>query len=192
MRKFHQLFLVAIALALVIMGNSVIAAGPGNHIAVRLLGTDVAYDGAALFEAYGIPANGSVCWDFDMLDIKTGNSIGDVTDCAKIVGVVGGAPGDPATGYALIGTTFFHFQGGTVVSEVNTTVMPITHGSPLFSHITGAVPLEGTNNVLYGDGKFKSATGTVRFSGGGDLSTFFDDGIIYIDCLFTLDIKVGN
>jgi hypothetical protein len=192
MKKFNKLYLVAIGVALVIMGNSAIAAGPGNHIAVRLLGTDMAYDGTALFDAYSIPANGSVCWDFDMLDIKTGDSIGDVTDCALIVDVVGGLPGEPDTGYALIGTTFFHFPGGTVVSEVNTTVMPITHGSPLFSHITGAVPLEGTNNVLYGDGKFQSATGTVRFSGGGDLSTFFDDGIIYIDCLFTLDINTGN
>jgi hypothetical protein len=70
--------------------------------------------------------------------------------------------------------------------------MPVTHGSPNFTHITGAAPVEGTDNVLYGDRKFKSATGTVRFSGTGNLSTFFVDGVISIDCLFTLDISTGS
>ena len=192
MRHIYNSSFATIALILLIMGNTAFAAGPGNNIAVRLLGTDTAYPSTDLFDAYGVVGPDSFCWDFDMLDIKTGNSIGDVTDCAAIVDVVGGAPGEPDTGYAVIGTTFFYFPGGTVVARVYTTVQPVTHGSPLFSHITGAVPLEGTDNVLYGDGKFKGASGTVRFSGGGDLSTFFDDGIIYIDCIFTLDISTGN
>jgi hypothetical protein len=130
-----------------------------------------------------------MCWDFDMLDIKTGNSIGAATDCAEIIGFVETELGD---GYEVIGTTFFYFPGGTVVSTSNTTVMPVIHGSPDFTHITGDVPEEGTNNVLYGDRKFKSATGTVRFSGAGNFSTVFDDWVISIDCLFTLDISTGS
>ena len=192
MKRLHNLIFSGIGLALVLIGNSAIASGPGNNIAVRLHGSDQFYDGTDLFNEYGIPANGSICWDFDMLDIKTGEPAGQVSDCVVIDHVVNGPPGGPDTGYALTGTTFFHFPGGTVVARVNTTAQPVTTGSPLFTHITGDVPLEGTDNVLYGDGKFQSASGTVRFSGGGDLSSLFIDGTIYIDCLFTLDISTGN
>ena len=136
----------------------------------------------------GTAAN-TLCWDLEMLDIKTGESVGDVTDCAEIIGVVETDLGD---GFQVIGTTFFHFPGGTGVSEVYTTAMPKTHGSPTFSHITGAVPAEDADNVLYGDGKFQGASGRVRFSGGGDLSTIFLDGRISVNCIFTLDINTGN
>jgi len=189
MNKFNKLFAVTAWLTLLLIGNSAFAAGVGNNIAVRLLGTATAYSGTDLFDEYGVVGPESFCWDFDLLDIKTGKSIGDVTDCAAIVGVVETELGD---GYQALGTTFFYFPGGTVVSRSYTTVMPVTHGSPDFTHITGDVPAEHVNNVLYGDGKFKSAIGTVRFSGAGDFSTFFDDGVISVDCLYTLDIKTGS
>jgi hypothetical protein len=191
MRHFQKFSLVTFALVLIIIGNSALAAGKGNTIAVNLLGTATAYPSADLFDEYDVVGPDSLCWDFDLVDIKTGKSMGDVTDCAAIVGVVGGLLGEPQTGYQVIGTTFFYFPGGTVVSRVYTTVQPVTHGSPGFTHITGAVPLPGEDNVLYGDGKFKNAKGTVRFSGTGDFSTFFFDGEITIDCLFTLDFATG-
>jgi hypothetical protein len=181
-------FFVAITLILLFMEDSAFAAGPGNNIAARLLGTATAYPSTDLFDAYGVVGPDSFCWDFDLVDIKTGNSIGDVTDCAAIVGVVGTDLGD---GYQALGTTFFYFPGGTVVSRVYTTVQPVTHGSPDFTHVTGAVPQEGVDNVLYGDGKFPGAKGTVRFAGTGDFSTCFINGEIAIDCLFTLDISTG-
>ena len=108
--------------------------------------------------------------------------IGDVTDCAEIV------EDDPSR---LIGTTFFYFSGGTVVSQVDTTVQPVTHGSPDFTHITGAIPWPGENNVIYGDGKFENAEGPVRLSGAVNLSNFDPEMGKYeitIDCLFTLDV----
>ena len=126
-----------------------------------------------------------------MVDIKTGSIIGYATDCGAITEVVGEASNQ---GWKVVGTTIFHFPGGTIASRVLTTVQPVTHGSPLFTHITGAVPLEGTNNVIYGDGKFQSATGTVRFSGTGDFSQMHPvlGGIINIDCIFTLKIETGE
>jgi len=189
MKKIRIISLCAITATFIFASSITNAAGTGTTIGVRLVGTAQAYPSTALFEAYGVVGPDSFCWDFDMLDINTGDSIGDVTDCAAIIGVVETELGD---GYQVLGTTFFYFPGGTVVSRVYTTVMPVTHGSPNLTHITGAVPMEGTDNVLYGDGKFKSATGTVRFSGTGNLSTFFDDGVIFIDCLFTLDISTGS
>ena len=167
------------------MGNSAFAVGKGNNIAVRLLGTATAYPSADLFDAYGVVGPASDCWDFDLVDIKTGNLIGDVTDCAATAGEVGDVS-------QLIGTTFFYFPGGTVVSQVYTTVQPVTHGSPDFTHITGAIPGLDEYNVIYGDGKFRNAEGPVRLSGAVNLSNLFSEGEITIDCLFTLDVGPTN
>jgi hypothetical protein len=189
MNQMRIIFLFLITATFIFASSIANAAGTGTTIGVRLVGTDQAYPGTALFDAYGVVGPDSLCWDFDMLDINTGDSIGDVTDCAAIIDIVDTEQGDR---YKVLGTTFFYFPGGTFVSRVYTSVMPVTHGSPNFTHITGAAPVEGTDNVLYGDRKFKSATGTVRFSGTGNLSTFFVDGVISIDCLFTLDISTGS
>ena len=187
MRRVHKNLLGMIGLALVIIGNTAIAAGPGNNITVRLVGSSASFSSNGIFPQYGITGPESFCWNFDMVDIKTGNSIGYATDCGAIIGVVG-------EGLQVLGTTIFHFPGGTVASRVYTTVQPTTHGSPLFTHITGAVPREGTNNVIYGDGSFQSAEGTVRFSGAGDFSQFdpINGGVLNIDCIFTMDISTGN
>lgn len=186
-RQVRRMLLGMIGLMLVVFGNIAVAAGTGNNIAVRLLGSQDSFSSSGVFPQYGITGPESFCWNFDMVDIKTGDIIGYATDCGAIIGVVGG-------GWQVLGTTIFHFPGGTVASRVYTTVQPVTHGSPLFTHITGAVPLEGTNNVIYGDGKFQSAKGTVRFSGIGDFSKLDPvyGGVINVDCIFTLDISTGN
>ena len=187
MRQVYKVFLGMIALALVIIGNTAIASGLGSNIAIRLVGSQASFSSNLVFPQYGIAGHEAFCWDFDMVDIKTGDVIGYATDCGAIIEVVG-------EGWKVEGTTIFHFPGGTVASRVLTTVQPVTHGSPLFTHITGAVPLEGTNNVIYGDGKFQSANGTVRFSGTGDFSQMnpLSGGVINIDCIFTLDISTGD
>ena len=189
MKRFETVILPIIGLVFVLLGTSAMAAGPGNIISVRLVGHDLAYPGDDLFDDYGVVGPASLCWDFDMLDLKTDEKVGDVTDCAAIIGVV---ETDLGLGYQVIGTTFFYFPGGTVVSRVYTSAMPKTHGSPTFTHITGAVPEEGVNNVLYGDGKFQGASGRVRFSGGGDLSNLFVDGGLSVNCIFTLEMHTGN
>ena len=191
MRQVHKVLLGMIGLALIIMGNTAVAAGPGNNIAIRLVGSQHSYSSNVVFPQYGIEGVEAFCWDFDMVDVKTGSIIGYATDCGAILDVVG----DPGNqGWKVQGTTIFFFPGGTIASRVLTTVQPVTHGSPLFTHITGAVPLQGTNNVIYGDGKFQSATGTVRFSGTGDFSLMHPvlGGVINIDCIFTLDIETGE
>jgi hypothetical protein len=186
-RQVHKMLLGMIGLALVIIGNTAVAAGAGNNIAIRLVGSQESFSSSAVFPQYGITGPESFCWDFDMVDVKTGDVIGYATDCGAIIGVVG-------EGLQVLGTTIFHFPGGTIASRVYTTLQPVTHGSPQFTHLSGAVPPEGTNNVIYGDGKFQSAEGTVRFSGIGDFSQMdlMYGGVINIDCIFTLDIKTGQ
>ena len=187
MGKVHKILLGIIGLAVVLIGNTAIAAGPGNNIAVRLVGSQESFSSNLVFPQYGITGAEAFCWDFDMVDVKTGNIVGYATDCGAIIGIVG-------EGWQVEGTTIFHFPGGTIASRVLTTVQPVTHGSPLFTHVTGAVPIQGTNNVIYGDGKFRSAVGTVRFSGTGDFSQMdpVSGGVINIDCIFILDISTGD
>ena len=107
--------------------DAAIAAGLGNNIAVRLVGSNASFSSNGVFSQYGITGPESFCWNFDMVDIKTGNSIGYATDCGAIIGVVG-------EGLQVLGTTIFHFPGGTVTSRVYTTVQPTTHGSMVSSN----------------------------------------------------------
>lgn len=180
MKILSRITFYALILALVTVGNPAHAAGLGTNIAVRLVGTSVMFDGDDLFNEFGIPKTGeALCYDLDLVDAKTGNVIGSAADCLTNLNNV-------STGVALTGTTFFFFPGGTVVSQGMTTVQPILHGSPDFTHITGAIPQPGDNNVVYGDGKFKNASGPVRLSGTVNLMNFPTQATF--DCLFILDI----
>lgn len=160
--------------------SSANAAGVGNNIAVRLVGTDQGYDGDGLFTEFGLTPLGAGCFDLDLVDIKTGNVIGSASDCLSSINEVG-------DGLALTGTTFFFFPGGTLITQGLTTVQPTTHGSPDFTHITGAIPTADGNDVIYGDGKFRNAEGPVRLSGAVNLSEI-GDGIITFDCVFIVDL----
>ena len=53
--------------------------------------------------------------------------------------------------------------------------------------VTGAVPSPYANNVIYGDGKFKNADGSVRLSGAVNMSAL-ESGLIFFDCVFVIDI----
>jgi len=156
------------------------AAGVGNNIVVRLAGTAQAYDGNGLFNEFGLEPLDALCFDVDLIDAKTGNVIGSASDCLSSIT----AP----SGIMLTGTTFFFFPGGTLVSQGLTTVQPVLHGSPDFTHITGAIPSPNGNDVIYGDGKFKNANGPVRLSGAVNLDLLGSDGIIKFDCVFIIDI----
>ena len=124
----------------------------------------------------------ALCFTVDLVDLATGNVIGDATDClADIVPDAGG-------GMALTGTTTFNFPGGTLVSRGRTTVQPVLDGSSDFTHITGAVPEDDENNVLSGTGRFRGATGAVRLSGAVDLSELASDARIAFDCIFVIDV----
>jgi len=168
------------------------AAGVGNNIAVRLVGTYNQYDGTDLFDDFGIDqpiGDPPKCFDLDLVDVKTGNVIGAATDCLTDINVVEVDAAGPNA--ALVGTTFFHFDGGTVIARGLTTVQPVLHGSPNFTHITGAIPGLAQNGVIYGDGKFKNAAGPARLSGAVDLTnwTGADGTPMTFDCVFILDLK---
>ena len=159
------------------------AAGIGNNITVRLAGTPQAYPGDDLFNDFGLDPVGALCFDVDLVDAKTGKSIGTASDCLS-----GISPSITDNGVMLTGTTFFFFPGGTLISQGLTTVQPALHGSADFTHITGAVPSPSDNGVIYGDGKFKNANGPVRLSGAVNLSMLDSDGVITFDCVFIIDI----
>jgi hypothetical protein len=195
MNTIRTLSLCAVAAALFFASSITHAIGTGTNIGVRLVGTATAYDSSELFDAFGIDAPPSFCWNFDLEDISTGNVIGEVTDCAAIVGVVGGTLGVDDIedlGFQIIGTTLFHLPGGTIGTQVLTTVQPVTHGSPDITHITGAIPQTEENNVIYGDGRFATAEGTARLSGSGDLSGFLATGAVYFDCIFVLNLGLDE
>ena len=159
------------------------AGGIGNNVVARLAGTAQAYPGDELFNEFGLTPLGALCFDLDLVDAKTGNVIGTASDCLS-----GIMPSTTDNGTMLTGTTFFFFPGGTLVSQGLTTVQPVLHGSPDSTHITGAVPSSGANGVVYGDGKFRNASGPVRLSGAVNLSLLNSDGIITFDGVFIIDI----
>ena len=155
----------------------------GYQDALRFFGAGVA---RAPDTTRGEPADANWCFDAEMQDAVTGRRVGDGVDCLKVVG------GD-GIGIEVIGTTFFNFdnQRGNIVSQGMTTVQPVLHGSEGFTHITGAIPQDGDNNVISGTRTFRNATGPVRLSGAVNMSEFngnFGD-TIFFSCLFILDLK---
>ncbi len=179
MKHLRRLSFCTFVLALIIMGNTAYAAGLGTNIAVRLVGTGDLFNGDALFDEFDLTPVGALCYDLDLVDVKSGDVIGSAADCLSNLNPIG-------DGVALTGTTFFFFPGGTVVSQGLTTVQPVLYGSPDVTHITGAIPQPGENSVVYGDGKFQNASGPVRLSGAVNLTNF--PGQAIFDCVFILDV----
>jgi len=183
MKSLKQTTTLVLILVSLLAANWASAAGIGNNIAVRLVGTATAYDGNTLFEEFDLAPLDAACFDVDLIDAKTGKVIGRASDCLSSIG-----PSMTDNGVMLTGTTFFFFPGGTLISQGLTTVQPVLHGSADFTHITGAVPSPSDNSVIYGDGKFKKAAGPVRLSGAVNLGLLNSDGIITFDCVFIIDI----
>lgn len=135
MKSIKQMTINALILISFLASSTLYAAGIGNNIVVRLAGTATAYEGNDLFEQYGLAPLDALCFDVNLVDAKTGNVIGTASDCLS-----GISSSVTDNGVMLTGTTFFFFPGGTLISQGLTTVQPVLHGSPDFTHITGAVP----------------------------------------------------
>jgi hypothetical protein len=197
MKSFKQIVIFTSVVLSLLATSQVNAAGVGNNIVVRLAGVDgvvgepaKGYGGNELFAEFGLtPPPEDVedvqplCFDLDLIDAKTGNVIGTASDCLSVI-----KSSVSDNGIMLTGTTFFFFPGGTLVSQGKTTIQPVLHGSVDFTHITGAVPSPGDESVVYGDGKFKNASGPVRLSGAVNLSKLDSDGKITFDCVFIINI----
>ncbi len=162
--------------------------GTDSGIIVGLRGSDIAV--AKILDDFG-DGRGSLealCFDLDMVNIATGQVIGTAEDC--LAEVADGTNG----GLLLTGTTFFNFPEGQLVSRGRTSVHPLNERAPgaVFTHITGAIPSPGSNQVLRGTGRFDGAAGTVRLSGAVDLSGFSGEGTpITFDCLFEIILRDG-
>jgi hypothetical protein len=183
MKTLSKMSIFVLIIACLMATSWANAAGIGNNIVVRLVGTGQAYDGNDLFDEFGLTELDALCFDLDLVDAKTGNVIGKASDCLSGIN-----SSTTDNGIMLTGTTFFFFPGGTLISQGMTTVQPVLHGSVDFTHITGAVPSPSGNGVIYGDGKFKKAFGPVRLSGAVNLSALDSDGLITFDCVFIIDI----
>ena len=113
---------------------------------------------------------------------ETGKVIGTAEDCLSDMTPVG-------DGLSVTGTTFFNFtEGGTLISRGETSVQPTTIGSDAFTHITGAIPAPGSNQVIGGTESYQNVTGTVRLSGAVNLSLLESDGKITFDCIFQITL----
>ena len=162
------------------------AAGIGKNIVVLLAGEGVADPTGNQFTQFGLVApEGVMCFDMDLVDARTGRVIGSGSDCLSDI-----------TQYddesmSLTATSFFHFPGGTLVSQGLVTVRPKLHGLEEFTHVTGAAPATAENNVIYGDGRFKDASGSVRLSGLVNLCLLYTspsprDHLSYLVCRLLL------
>ena len=107
------------------------------------------------------------CFDVDLTDAVTGNSLGTATRCFTDV-----SPGNGGT--VLTDTTFFRLREGTIVSRSRTTVTPALDGSPDVVHIATAIPAPSATTILpdAGSGVFRAVPGTTRLAGAMDMSQF--------------------
>jgi hypothetical protein len=165
----YRTILLTIAMLTIVLSVFANAATPdyGRTLIVQL-------QGRATGETRTIPpldptktATTGNCFDADLTDAMTGNSIGTATRCFTDITTVNGST-------ALTDTTFFHLRDGTIVSQSRTTVTPAFDSSPDVVHIATAIPAPSATTILpdAGNGGFRGVPGTVRLAGAMDLSQF--------------------
>jgi hypothetical protein len=128
------------------------------------------------------------CFDVDLVDLKTGETVGTATDCL-----------DPTlsaqklspSGLGMIGTTYFNLPDGLLAIQGRTTVQPRNWPTRSFTHITGGN--SAGNAVLYGTGVYRGLNGTARLSGMVDLSQFDQSvgSLITFDCIFIVELSAA-
>lgn len=137
-----------------------------------------------------VPA-GAGCYKTDIYDLARDRRIGTGYDCLEVLGTASsaGREGEPdGTGVRVRGTTYFVIdRAGVLVTQGLTTVQPILHGTPDFTHITGALPtlVNPASNIVGGSGRFDGASGPVRLSGAVNMSDATGKTIRF-DCLFVI------
>ena len=126
----------------------------------------------------------AICFKVDMVDVVTGLKIGNAIDCLSEI-----TPQDSG-GVTVLGTTFFKFKEGQIVSRGRITIKPVevqTNADGInVTHITGSST--AFDNVIKSDGLYKDATGNVRLSGMVDMSGFTGSvgDKIGFNCIFTI------
>ena len=123
------------------------------------------------------------CFDVPLVDLTTGDIMGLGTDCLSVAGP------DECGGLQVTATTVFQFDDtNSLFVTGETSVQPITFGSPDATHITGAIPGSDEENVEAGTGVYADATGSVRLSGAVNMANMESKGEATFDCLWVMDI----
>lgn len=142
--------------------------------------------------AHLLPPGAGGCFVTDLLDPKTGWTIGRGYDCIL------GAPnpvGDEG-GFTIQTAYMMDFTGqGTLVSVHEITVQPALDALPDetgITHVLGDFPAEQT--IYSGTNRFKKAKGSVRLSGGNDLRELNLEDLVnsYITFDYLFVISLGK
>lgn len=172
-----------VILVTLLLASGASASGKGKNIVVLLAGEGLADGSGNQFTQLGLVVPvGVLCFDIDLVDARTGRVLGSGSDCLSDI-----TQSDNG-GMQLTATSFFYFHGGTLVSQGLVSVQPKFHGLEEYTHVVGAAPAPSENNVIYGDGKFRHAEGSVRLSGLVNLSRLGTEFIIDFDCVFIIDL----
>ena len=150
-----------------------------SNITVKIVGYSEAFER----KVPGISEK-AICFRVDMVDVVTGLKVGNAVDCLSEI-----TPQDSG-GVTVLGTTFFKFKEGKIVSRGRITIKPVevqtNVGGLNVTHITGAAT--ESSNIVKSDGLFEDATGNVRLSGMVDMSGFAGNvgDKIGFNCIFTI------
>ena len=161
--------------------------GRSKHFVFNLIGPGQMYEGTVPDIDGDCIDDPAICFDTELVNLKTQRKIGTATDCLSNVTAAG-------SGLKLVGTSYFRTKKGTLITRGNTTVQPVlqptvTPNGQNVTHITGASG-DG-NSIIGGTGRFANKTGTVRLSGMVDMANFggnVGDPIVF-DCIFVVDIN---
>lgn len=164
--------------------------GSGRHMVLNLIGTGPMREAIVPdIDGDGVD-DPAICFDVDLVNLKTKRTIGTASDCLSNVTPTG-------TGIALVATTFFNMPQGELVVRGRTTVQPVLHPTETaahfnVTHVTGAASPD--NAVISGTRRFAGAEGTVRLSGMVDMSGFGGNvgDPIGFDCIFVLDLDLAH
>lgn len=113
--------------------------------------------------------------------------MGTGTDCLSVAGP------DDCGGLQVTATTVFQFDpDNSLTATGETSVQPTTFGSPDATHITGAIPSTGEENIEDGTGIYADATGAVRLSGAVNMANLESKGEATFDCLWVMDVTKSD
>ena len=167
--------------ALLFANNAAAFSAEDKNLALRLVGTGSMYQ----MHVPGLEEQ-AMCFDVDVIDIKTNEMIATATDCLSNVQPKG-------DGLSILGTTFFYLPDGLITIRGKITAQPALEETVLknyqpVTHTTGASHTD--KGIIGGSGLYENSTGHARLSGLVDMSRFSanEGDLVSFDCLFIIDI----
>ena len=151
-----------------------------QHLVLKLAGVGSMYKSS-------VPGSDeqAMCFDVDLVDLKSNEIVGSAKDCMSDVQPKG-------DGLGLSGTTFIHLPEGSLTVRGRVSVQPVLEETILESgqaitHITGSS--NTGNGIIKGTGIYENSTGNVRLSGMVDMSNFEanEGDLLAFSCLFIIN-----